>query len=162
MGPSDVMAAPVFLDSEDLSDLTDLKAHVRNTANLVLLLTEEVLKRPWVLVEIVTAYQTGVNIVPVEIYKREDKAFKYPGEEFYKKLREGGLLTDAEMNMIRAEDIAVEDLEKALRHVFKKIAVPFSPHKSQLACEAELADIILRRCAGAIHHSDPNAGTLLT
>merc|ERR1712032_422791 len=159
--PGHGMVAPVFLDSEDLSDLTDLKAHVRNASNLVLLLTEEVLKRPWVLVEIVTAYQTGVNIVPVEIYKREDKSFKYPGEEFYKKLREGGLLTEAEINMIGAEGITVEDLEKALRHVFKKIAVPFSPHKSQLVREAELTDI-LRRCTGTNHQSDPNIGTLLT
>jgi hypothetical protein len=139
------MMAPVFLDSEHLSDLSDLKAHVRNTLNLVLLLTEEVLKRPWILVEIVTAHQSGVNIVPVEISKRENSSFTYPDEEFYKRLREQTLLPKADSDLIRAEGITAEELEKALRHVFKKIAVTFSPHKCSSVREAELIGI-LRRC----------------
>eukprot|EP00959_Pyramimonas_sp_CCMP1952_P106568 2228154-Pyramimonas_sp.AAC.1 len=105
--PGHHMIAPVFLDSEDLSDLSDLKGHVRNTMNLVLLLTEEVLKRPWVLVEIVTAYQKGVHIVPVEIYKRDDKTpFKYPDDAFYKKLSNGELLTESENDLLRDEGIS--------------------------------------------------------
>jgi len=152
--PGHHMIAPVFLDSEDLSDLSDLKGHVRNTMNLVLLLTEEVLKRPWVLVEIVTAYQKGVHIVPVEIYKRDDKTpFKYPDDAFYKKLSNGELLTESENDLLRDEGISVDDLEKALRHVFKKIALPFSPHKSGNVREAELTDI-LRRCTDTIQPSD--------
>ncbi|CAK0862463.1 unnamed protein product [Prorocentrum cordatum] len=152
--PGHHMIAPVFLDSEDLSDLSDLKGHVRNTMNLVLLLTEEVLKRPWVLVEIVTAYQKGVHIVPVEIYKRDDKTpFKYPDDAFYKKLSNGELLTESENDLLRDESISVDDLEKALRHVFKKIALPFSPHKSGNVREAELTDI-LRRCTDTIQPSD--------
>lgn len=160
--PGHGMMAPVFLDSEDLSDLADLRDHVRNTLNLVLLLTEEVLKRPWVLVEIATAYHSGVQIVPVEIYKRDNKSFEYPGEEFYKQLREGDLLTEKEGDLIKDEGITMDDLEKALRHVFKKIAVPFSPHKSQLVREAELTDII-RRCTGpgTVVHSDSNATSKL-
>jgi hypothetical protein len=155
--PGHHMVAPVFLDSEDLSDLSDLKGHVRNTMNLVLLLTEEVLKRPWVLVEIVTAYQTGVHIVPVEIYKRDDKTpFKYPDDKYYKKLRNGELLTEAENDLIMDEGISVDDLEKALRHVFKKIAVPFSPHKSCNVREAELSDI-LRRCTDSVQRQCSNS-----
>eukprot|EP00427_Karlodinium_veneficum_P031234 CAMPEP_0169191634 /NCGR_PEP_ID=MMETSP1016-20121227/5179_1 /TAXON_ID=342587 /ORGANISM="Karlodinium micrum, Strain CCMP2283" /LENGTH=147 /DNA_ID=CAMNT_0009267907 /DNA_START=88 /DNA_END=528 /DNA_ORIENTATION=+ len=45
----------VFLDSEDLTDLSGLQEHVINSKNLVLLLTPGVLYRPWCLVEIVTA-----------------------------------------------------------------------------------------------------------
>jgi len=126
---------------------------VRNTRNLVLLLTEEVLRRPWVLVEITTAYHSGVHIVPVEIYKRDNKSFTYPGEEFYKQLREGDLLTEKEADLIKDEGITLDELEKAIRHVFKKIAVPFSPHKSQLVREAELTDI-LRRCVGTVARSE--------
>lgn len=151
--PGHGMMAPVFLDSEDLSDLADLRDHVRNTRNLVLLLTEEVLRRPWVLVEIATAYHSGVHIVPVEIYKRDNKSFTYPGEEFYKQLREGDLLTEKEADLIKDEGITFDELEKAIRHVFKKIAVPFSPHKSQLVREAELTDI-LRRCVGTVARSE--------
>ncbi|CAK0870053.1 unnamed protein product [Prorocentrum cordatum] len=152
------MIAPVFLDSEDLTDLSDLKGHVRNTMNLVLLLTEEVLKRPWVLIEIATAHQTGVHIVPVEIYKRDDKTpFKYPDETFYRKLCSGELLTEADNKLIRDEGISVHDLEKALRHVFKKIALPFSPHKSGSVREAELSDL-LRRCTDTIQRQVSGLG----
>merc|ERR1740116_153343 len=56
---------PVFLDCEDLKDLADLQEHVRRSHNLLLLLTSEVLTRPWVLIEIVTAMKGGVRVVPV-------------------------------------------------------------------------------------------------
>jgi len=154
--PGHHMDAPVFLDSEDLSDLTNLKDHVRNTFNLVLLLTEDVLKRPWVLIEIVTAFQSGIHVVPVEIYKRDNNSpFKYPDEKFYQRLHDGGLLTSADSALIRDEGISMDDLEKALRHVFRKIAVPFSPHKSQNVREAELTDI-LNRCTDTYRGSMTN------
>merc|ERR1712012_549996 len=53
--------APIFLDSEDLYDLEDLQARVRQSHNLVLLLTHRVLSRPWVLVELVTAVSSSVR-----------------------------------------------------------------------------------------------------
>ncbi|CAK0893777.1 unnamed protein product [Prorocentrum cordatum] len=49
----------------------------------------------------------------------------------------------------------MDDLEKALRHVFRKIAVPFSPHKSQNVREAELTDI-LNRCTDTYRGSMTN------
>merc|ERR1719326_2025616 len=73
--PGRDMMAPVFLDSNDLVDLNDLRNHVESTANLLLLLTPEVLWRPWCLVEIVTAVQHGVNVVLVEVQKPSAQKF---------------------------------------------------------------------------------------
>jgi len=142
--PGGSLKAPVFLDSEDLTDLRDLKEHVRNSRNLVLLLTSAVFTRPWVLVEIVTAQNAGLHIVPVEVQKK-DVSFDYPDEAYFERLRTGRTLDSQAMKLLRDEGIELEHLEKALRMVFSKIAVPFSPHKSSNVRDAELADI-LKRC----------------
>jgi len=142
--PGHHLKAPVFLDSEDLADLNQLKEHVRKSCNLVVLLTNEVLTRPWVLVEIVTAQKAGLQIVPVEVQKK-DLSFDYPDEAFFQKLRAGNFLSQDAMRLLLTEGITTEDLEKAVRKVFMKIAVPFSPHKSPNVRDAELRDI-LRRC----------------
>jgi len=151
LNPGHYMKAPVFLDSEDLSDLSKLKEHVRKSRNLVLLLTKQVLDRPWVLIEIVTASQVDVNIVPVEVQKK-DMTFDYPDEAYYQKIRDGTALPPEARQLILNEGIHMEDLEKTLRKVFKKIAVPFSPHKSGNVRNAELRDI-MRRCQSSVELS---------
>jgi len=55
----------VFLDSDDLLDLADLCNSVRDSDTLVLLLTRGVLTRPWVLVELMTAFDEGVPVITV-------------------------------------------------------------------------------------------------
>lgn len=60
------MRLQVFLDSDDLRDVEDLFNIVRtSTRTLVVLLTSEVLKRPWCVGEIVTAKRNQVQILPV-------------------------------------------------------------------------------------------------
>ena len=61
LNPAHDFRSPVFLDSEDLVDLLTLKEHVQNSHNLMLLLTNNVLLRPWCLVEIVTALGNDVQ-----------------------------------------------------------------------------------------------------
>jgi hypothetical protein len=141
---SDGLASSVFLDSEDLTDLTTLRNHVMNSRSLVFLLTPGVLSRPWCLMEIVTAVQHGVYIVPVVI-ERPGLQFSYPTEEFYSKLREKKLLESKDIQLLDAEGISLDMIEQAIRTVFQSIALPFSPHKSKKVRDAELADIV-RRC----------------
>jgi len=62
--PAQSMTNPVFLDSSSLTDLRSLRDKVVSSHNFVVLLTPGVLTRPWCLVEIVTAVQSDVNIVP--------------------------------------------------------------------------------------------------
>jgi len=142
--PAAGLLAPVFLDSEDLTDLSTLKDHVVKTHNVLYLLTPGILLRPWCLVEIVTAQRNDVQIVPVDI-QRPGSQFKYPTEQFYIDLRCGSSLTEAEVKLLQSEGIELQDLEEAIRLVFTRIALPFSPHKSKAIREAELSDI-LNRC----------------
>jgi len=140
---------PVFLDSEDLSDLEELEEHVRRSTNLVLLLTKDVLTRPWVLVEIVTAIETEVRVVPVEVNKK-GAGFTFPDEEFYGRLLAGRVLDPDGQALLRERGIELRDVERALREVFNKIALPYSPHRSESIRMAEIRAIykqLLVRCA---------------
>jgi len=129
------------LDTEDLDDLRELQLHVRKSHNLVLLLTSGVLKRPWVLVELVTAIKAGTRIVPVEV-QRPSMKFPYPDEAYYQRLRRGEELDSGAMGLLQNEGITLRELEVAVRTVFCKIAVPFSPHKSANIRQAELVDLM--------------------
>jgi len=135
--------APVFIDTKDLEDLRELQDHVKRTHNLVLLLTPGVLSRPWCLVEIATAVQHEVELVPVEIQRPGNK-FEYPTEEFYENLIDGRFLTPAAVRILEEEGISLTDIAAAIRQVFMKIALPFSPQKSSSIRQAELSDILSR------------------
>ena len=65
-----------FLDSDDLRDLNDLVKHVKDSDVLVLVQSKSVLTRPWCLVELVTALDSGVPIVGMGLAKGQH-AFPY-------------------------------------------------------------------------------------
>jgi hypothetical protein len=135
------LSNPVFLDSEDLRDLNQLKQHVRLSHNLLLLLTPGILSRPWCLVEIVTAIKAGVRVVPVEV-NRKDFDFEFPDDDYFAATREGKALDKSSLQLLDEEGIDNETLEVCLRHVFMRIALPFSPHRTQAVRQAELRDIL--------------------
>jgi len=137
--------APIFVDSEDLVDLAKLTDHVKGSSSLILLLTPGVLTRPWCLLEIVVAVRHGVVIVPVEI-QRPDLRYKYPDERFYRELYQvGKVLTAEHIMLLKNEGCPLEDVEAAIRQVFLKISLPFSPHKTGNVRRAELVDV-MKRC----------------
>eukprot|EP00929_Paragymnodinium_shiwhaense_P050059 TRINITY_DN25237_c0_g1_i1.p1 TRINITY_DN25237_c0_g1~~TRINITY_DN25237_c0_g1_i1.p1 ORF type:complete len:1327 (+),score=278.77 TRINITY_DN25237_c0_g1_i1:68-4048(+) len=138
------MKTPAFLDSEDLSDLNQLRAEVEKSHNLLLLLTPGVLQRPWVLVELVTAYRSGVRVLPVEV-QRPGLQFQFPSEEFYNRLLAGQELDDSARKLLEGYDIEMEELADALRNAFMRIALPFSPHKSATIRVAEIVDL-MKQC----------------
>merc|ERR1711874_613455 len=123
------MRRPVFLDSTDLNDLRALNHEVENSHNLIVLLTPGVLRRPWSLMEIVTAWKSDVRIVPVEI-QRPGLTFQYPDEDFYSALTRGEILSPADFRLLNEWGVEPNDVVAAVRNVFCKIAVPFSPSKS--------------------------------
>eukprot|EP00811_Abedinium_folium_P010741 NODE_1993_length_2315_cov_13.157678.p2 GENE.NODE_1993_length_2315_cov_13.157678~~NODE_1993_length_2315_cov_13.157678.p2 ORF type:complete len:269 (+),score=98.59 NODE_1993_length_2315_cov_13.157678:1431-2237(+) len=135
--------ASVFLDSDDLTDLGTLRTHVERSSNIVVLLTPGVLSRAWCLVEIVTAVQNDVTIVPVEV-QRPGIKFVYPDEDFFKDLGRGEGLALSDLQLLRELDISLETLEESARSVFRHIALPFSPHKSHNIRSAEMEDILVR------------------
>jgi len=137
------VATPIFIDSETLFDLKKLRPTVRNGQNLVLLLTPQVLTRPWCLVEIVEAMLNAQSVVPVEV-QRPGAAFKYPEESFYADLRDGKVLDSQGMSILLQEKISLKDVEEALRKLFRLIASPYSPHKTINVRHAEMQDILSR------------------
>jgi len=138
------MDTPAFLDSEDLCNLEELQDHVRNSHNVVLLLTTGVLTRPWVLVEIATALRAGVPVIPVEVRKAGNE-FKYPDEKFYMQLLDGTLLPRSSMQVLRSCDVTLQEVDHGIRKVFNRISLPYSPHRPAEFRRAEVLDF-LRQC----------------
>ena len=66
-----MLGAPVFLDSDDLSDLRLLLSdHVHNSDVMILFQTKGVLTRPYCLLELYQALQSQVPIVAVNVVGR--------------------------------------------------------------------------------------------
>jgi hypothetical protein len=57
----------IFLDSDNLNNLIDIPKHVADSDVIVLLLTPEVLSRPWCLVELYTAVQEKKPLIVLEL-----------------------------------------------------------------------------------------------
>merc|ERR1712139_61144 len=112
--------------------------------NLMLLLSKNVLTRPWVLVEIVTAVEAQVPVVPVLLLKGFDQ-FRFPDDDYFDGLLTGKTLSNSTMQFIEECGIDVHTLKGALQHVFKSIAVPYSPHRPASIRQAEL-QAVLQHC----------------
>ena len=56
------MGQPCFLDSDDLRDLRELRQNVRDSSVLVLIQSTNVLKRPFCLVELLTAIEASEEL----------------------------------------------------------------------------------------------------
>lgn len=141
-----VFDSPVFLDSEDLSNLNELQAHVARSCAVVLLLTKNTLSRPWILAELVTAHQRNLRIVPVEI-RRVGNSFRYPDDDYYQKLRTPGqCLDESGVDVLHSMGISLLDVEAAVKSTFMQIAMVYSPHRNAPFRQAEL-EFIIKQCA---------------
>lgn len=109
---SGIMERPVFLDIEDLKDLSDLKRHVARSHNIVLLLTPGVLTRPWCLLEIVTAIRHKAHVLPVRV-EEPGVGFEFPDDAWYERLLAGKILDRSCAKFLQSEGIDAADLEKA-------------------------------------------------
>merc|ERR1719329_1183065 len=111
-----------FLDSEDLQNLEQLQSQVRSSANVVVLLTTNVLTRPWCLVEIWAAYEAGIPVLPVEVSKPGNE-FCFPGEVFYEHLLHGKLLDASGHKVLRDCGADLEAVAASVCSLFKTITV---------------------------------------
>lgn len=66
----------VFLDSDDLRDLTKLQQHVRDSEVLILVQSPTVLERPYCILELVTACDMGKPVVGVKL---EGSSYDFAG-----------------------------------------------------------------------------------
>jgi len=131
----------VFLDSEDLTTLSELQDAVRKSKNVALLLTANVLTRPWVLVELATAHTEGIPVLPVALAK-EGNAFTFPDEDFFQALLDGSILGDVGTKVVLECGFDMETVVQALKQLLKRIALPYSPHRPASIRRAELCTLI--------------------
>ena len=64
---SQELSAPVFLDSDDLADLRQLCGIVMECDVLILFLTQDLMTRPWCIIELYTAITNDVPIVALKV-----------------------------------------------------------------------------------------------
>jgi hypothetical protein len=142
--PAGDFKTPVFLDSEDLVDLTRLMNHAKGSLALIVLLTPQVLSRPWCLLEFVAAYKSDRPYVPV-LLVRPGITYQFPDEDFYESLRNDEIIGVDGRQLIEDNGFNMQEVEEAVRAVFTMIALPYSPHKSAAVRGGEVSDI-LKRC----------------
>jgi nicotinamidase-related amidase len=133
---------PVFLDMDSLFDLNSLTGHMQRADNHIVLLSEDTLKRPWVIIELVQGFRSGIPMIPVPIVKDFD--FRpYVGEgAFYVNLADK---YDASAKELFQEwRIQFPEIVRAMRYLFNVIATPFYGHSSQAVQSAQIIEITRR------------------
>merc|ERR1712118_576050 len=99
-----------------MGDLDDLLRAVRNSHNLVVMLTKGVFSRPWCILEIVVAMQCNCHVVPILI-KKPGSEFEFPDESFYQELVEGRVLVDEACALVESYGFTILQVAKAIRRV---------------------------------------------
>jgi len=147
--------SPIFVDTEDLTDLARLVNHVQGSLALIVLLSPNLLSRPWCLLEMVTAKRHNRPFVPV-LLTRPGMQYTFPDEEFYEKLHRDEIIQDGAggRKLLEENGTTLEEVEQAIRAIFMTIALPFSPHRSGAVREAEMTDI-LHRCNQVVNNKIP-------
>merc|ERR1719271_859124 len=153
------LRSPIFVDSEDLADLSTLSNHVTGSLSLIVLLTPGLLSRPYCLLEIICAKRAGRPYVPVQIVRPGISQY-IPDEEFYQRLHRGEIIGAEGCRILEDNGSTLQETEDAIRSVFKMIALPYSPQKSEAVRKAEIEDI-LKRCMVVTAPQRTTGGMLL-
>merc|ERR1712032_648994 len=69
----------------------------------------------------------------------------FPDEAFFERLRDDSFLDAGAKAVLLACGCTFDQVEEALRAIFKRIAVPYSPHKAATIRRAEIGGL-LKRC----------------
>eukprot|EP00411_Alexandrium_monilatum_P007485 CAMPEP_0175288512 /NCGR_PEP_ID=MMETSP0093-20121207/54847_1 /TAXON_ID=311494 /ORGANISM="Alexandrium monilatum, Strain CCMP3105" /LENGTH=102 /DNA_ID=CAMNT_0016584071 /DNA_START=80 /DNA_END=385 /DNA_ORIENTATION=+ len=83
----------------------------------------------------------STQVLLVEVIK-PGNTFIFPDEDFYSRLLRGDYLKPQDMAVLDDCSITLAEVETALRKVFKRIAVPYSPHRPQNIRHAELQSLM--------------------
>lgn len=152
---SKLLGAPIFLDSDDLTDLRELLRIVARSDVFLLLQTTNVLTRPWCLLEIFTAIKNHVPIVPISIkggfpYSHSDASVLLSAADstFAAKLdrRSPGSVAIIRKHQIPVRgvfmDVDIEQIGKTLlEHLPNLLSKQFEPSASRIVIEAQLEDL---------------------
>ena len=151
---SKLLGAPIFLDSDDLTDLRELLRIVARSDVFLLLQTTNVLTRPWCLLEIFTAIKNHVPIVPISIkggfpYSHSDASALLSAADstFAAELdrRSPGSVAIIRKHQIPVRgvfmDVDIEEMGRTLlEHLPHLLSKQFEPSASRIVIEAQLED----------------------
>ena len=131
----------VFLDSDDLQDLSKLRDHVRESKCILLLQTKSVLTRLWCLIELVTAIDAGVPIVGVSITSGQAPYDFAAASSFMTHL---DTMVDAETKaQLSVLGVDVVDATFKLANTLPNIiSVPLNMNESRAVLSARIGDIV--------------------
>jgi len=153
-----VLDEVLFLDSDNLHNLEALTWEVKQSVNFLLLLTAGVFTRPWCLVEMVTAMQSGCRIIPIHLKdtnfefdfrtkpsycKDFIKAMKEYYSQSIKDNDEVESIVEGCIKEINEAGVQTDDVQKCIEVVLKLIAKPLHlSSMSQVVLSAEVSDIV--------------------
>mmetsp|Transcript_14295 Transcript_14295/g.25109 ORF Transcript_14295/g.25109 Transcript_14295/m.25109 type:complete len:741 (+) Transcript_14295:1-2223(+) len=135
-----------FLDVDELDNLDNLMFAVKNTRKFLILMTEDILRRPWCAVEIGTAF---LNKVPIAVVQMKLKLELTPG--FLDDVMAS--FKDSDIAILSKNGITLADLRSAYDHVAGLPAVELklnsTDDKAQLQVMKQLAGEEVMRSARA-------------
>ena len=132
-----------FLDSDDLKDLRELTEHVRKSEVLVLIQSSGVLKRPWCLLELVTAIDAGIPIVGVALTSGPYAYDFRAASEILRALGEPGQLDDDAVALLEGQGVSLDDAARKLSSVIPSmVSIPLDPFASRTVLAATLFDVV--------------------
>ena len=135
---------PVFLDSDDLRDLSELMDHVRASEVLLLLQSANVLTRPYCLLEICAAIDAGVPVVGVNLASGHRSAYDFSHATQLCKHIDTHLpkLNPGAESVLNENGLSLIDVAHKLSALPQAISVPFNPSASRNILAATMHDVV--------------------
>lgn len=131
-------SSPVFLDSDHLNDLDSLFDTVRSeVANLVVVLSQKVLTRPWCAGEMVTAHRHMVPMVPLACDDFEDL-----DSEQLQDIVQGW--SDEELALLLRCDMSEDNVVDAYEYLMSLPIMRMSRMQPLRGKESVMADLVVR------------------
>ena len=136
------LGAPVFLDSDDLTDLRELLEQVRESDVLLFFQSRSVLERPYCLLELHTAVTAGVPIVAVNV--RGGNEYSHADAEHLLRYLDTELevRNPGASRLLQKHGVDLTELAHTLSGIVPNlISIEFNPSGSRLNLAASLLDI---------------------
>ena len=136
----------VFLDSDDLRNLSELLHCVAASDVMVVLLSPGVLTRPWCLMELITAMERGKPIVPISCENLPQGMYDHKEMKSFLSSLEANLnaCNPGATDLLRQNGVENMDVsgQALLPYIHEPIAKPFRVDWSANMMEAAMKDIL--------------------
>ena len=132
----------IFRDAESRFELSALMDHVKNSKNVVVLLSDMYPKRPYTLAELHASLQSGANICPIKVTREGMKPFDF--EKVTNDIQSGAIktyLNEEGWMVLNNLNISLEDVCKDLKNVMNVRAFDYSSSYAKGVRDAMIEEI---------------------